>query len=134
MIRLSEAHAKIRLSDAVSVQDVENAYRLFKSLRCSGKNLCLAPSLNTFSLHREALKQSAVDPNTGCVDINILAAGISLTNKKQVEQLTQLITTMLRSKKGINCSAKKVALELRSSEKLVCFGSFKFFFNFCFTI
>ncbi|VDD92586.1 unnamed protein product [Enterobius vermicularis] len=96
LIRLSEAHAKIRLSDAVSVQDVENAY----------------------SLHREALKQSAVDPNTGCVDINILAAGISLTNKKQVEQLTQLITTMLFS----NEMFEEALNDLVSSELLVRTG------------
>ena len=95
LIRLSEAHAKIRLSNIVSLQDVEDAY----------------------NLHREALKQSAVDPNTGRVDINILAAGISLTSRKQVEQLTQIIRGVLKTKKGINCSAKKLAMELRSNEK-----------------
>uniref|UniRef100_A0A158R5C2 DNA replication licensing factor MCM4 n=1 Tax=Syphacia muris TaxID=451379 RepID=A0A158R5C2_9BILA len=106
LIRLSEAHAKIRLSNVVSVQDVENAY----------------------SLHREALKQSAVDPNTGRVDINILAAGMSLTSRKQVEQLTQLIQTVLRTKKGVNCSRfsnelfEEALNDLVSNEALVRTG------------
>lgn len=53
LIRLSEACTKIRLAETVTVDDVAEAHRLYK----------------------EALKQSAVDPITGCVDVNILAAG-----------------------------------------------------------
>ncbi|VDM56887.1 unnamed protein product [Angiostrongylus costaricensis] len=64
LIRLSEAHAKIRLSETVHIDDVENAYNLY----------------------REALKQSAVDPVTGKVDVNILAAGMSATSRKMVQQ------------------------------------------------
>ena len=37
-----------------------------------------------YALYREALKQSAVDPTTGRVDVNILAAGMSATSRKQV--------------------------------------------------
>ena len=43
MIRLAEAHARLRFSHNVEVVDVEEATRL----------------------HREALKQSAIDPSTG---------------------------------------------------------------------
>ena len=43
MIRLSEAHARMRFSDRVELQDVEEANRLI----------------------REALKESATDPVTG---------------------------------------------------------------------
>jgi len=50
LIRLSEAHAKVRLSDVVDKLDVEEAMRLY----------------------REALKQSIMDPKTGAIDISIL--------------------------------------------------------------
>ena len=43
LIRLAEAHARLRFSHTVDVVDVEEATRL----------------------HREALKQSAIDPSTG---------------------------------------------------------------------
>lgn len=53
LIRLAEAHAKVRFSNKVEAVDVEEAKRL----------------------HREALKQSATDPRTGIVDISILTTG-----------------------------------------------------------
>lgn len=53
LIRLAEAHAKVRFSEKVETIDVEEAKRL----------------------HREALKQSATDPRTGLVDITILTTG-----------------------------------------------------------
>lgn len=53
LIRLAEAHAKVRFSEKVENIDVEEARRL----------------------HREALKQSATDPRTGFVDISILTTG-----------------------------------------------------------
>uniref|UniRef100_A0A183V2D3 DNA replication licensing factor MCM4 n=1 Tax=Toxocara canis TaxID=6265 RepID=A0A183V2D3_TOXCA len=94
LIRLSEAHAKMRLSNTVSVQDVENAY----------------------SLHCEALKQSAVDPSTGRVDINILAAGMSATSRKLVEQLAEAIRSELSLKKGISIPIKKLIMQLRQGD------------------
>ncbi len=54
LIRLAEAHAKVRFSEKVETIDVEEAKRL----------------------HREALKQSATDPRTGFVDISILTTGM----------------------------------------------------------
>lgn len=53
LIRLAEAHSKVRFSEKVETIDVEEAKRL----------------------HREALKQSATDPRTGFVDISILTTG-----------------------------------------------------------
>lgn len=55
LIRLAEAHAKVRFSSKVESIDVEEAKRL----------------------HREALKQSATDPRTGFVDISILTTGMT---------------------------------------------------------
>ncbi|CEF69260.1 DNA replication licensing factor MCM4 [Strongyloides ratti] len=66
LIRLSEAHAKMRLSSLVTVDDVQSAY----------------------SLYREALKQSAVDPATGKIDVAILTTGKS-THQIEEEQQQQ---------------------------------------------
>ncbi|CAI4229912.1 unnamed protein product [Auanema sp. JU1783] len=95
LIRLSEASAKIRLSEVVTVDDVEFSY----------------------NLHREALKQSAVDPVTGKVDVNILAAGMSATSRKMVQQVAEAITTHLDSSKGANMSAKNVFYALKTIDK-----------------
>uniref|UniRef100_A0A6I8QE43 DNA replication licensing factor MCM4 n=1 Tax=Xenopus tropicalis TaxID=8364 RepID=A0A6I8QE43_XENTR len=76
LIRLSEAHAKVRFSSKVETIDVEEAKRL----------------------HREALKQSATDPRTGIVDISILTTGMSATARKRKEELAQVLKKLIQSK------------------------------------
>uniref|UniRef100_A0A915IQT9 MCM domain-containing protein n=1 Tax=Romanomermis culicivorax TaxID=13658 RepID=A0A915IQT9_ROMCU len=99
LIRLSEAHAKIRLSPIVEIVDVEEAYRL----------------------HREALKQSATDPLTGKVDVNILAAGMSTTTRKHVAELADAIKRLLASKPfGAWHGVKKLLSDVReNSDKMI---------------
>ena len=53
MIRLSESIAKMRLSDTVEKRDVEEAVRLIK----------------------QALQQSATDPTTGEINMDIITTG-----------------------------------------------------------
>merc|ERR550539_1336488 len=65
LIRLAEAHAKMRLSDKVEVSDVEEANRL----------------------HREALKQSATDPMSGKIDVTILTTGQSEATRKRRDEV-----------------------------------------------
>lgn len=60
MIRLAEAHARMRLQDEVQVVDVEEASRLI----------------------REAVKESATDPRTGLIDWDILATGIGSHSRR----------------------------------------------------
>ncbi|XP_033916031.1 DNA replication licensing factor MCM4 [Melopsittacus undulatus] len=76
LIRLAEAHAKVRFSEKVETVDVEEAKRL----------------------HREALKQSATDPRTGIVDISILTTGMSATARKRREELAQALRKLIQSK------------------------------------
>uniref|UniRef100_A0A4W3HCA8 DNA replication licensing factor MCM4 n=1 Tax=Callorhinchus milii TaxID=7868 RepID=A0A4W3HCA8_CALMI len=76
LIRLAEAHAKVRFSEKVENIDVEEAKRL----------------------HREALKQSATDPRTGIVDISILTTGMSATARKRKEELAQSLKKLIQSK------------------------------------
>ncbi|KAH9420548.1 DNA replication licensing factor, mcm4 component [Dermatophagoides pteronyssinus] len=60
LIRLAEAHAKMRFKNTVDMEDVEEARRL----------------------QREAIKQSAIDPTSGRIDISILTTGTSSHNRK----------------------------------------------------
>lgn len=65
LIRLSEASAKVRLSDVVERQDVERAIRLVKT----------------------SLQDLVTDPETGKIDIDIITVGQThtmLTNLKKV--------------------------------------------------
>ncbi|XP_034651983.1 DNA replication licensing factor MCM4 [Drosophila subobscura] len=76
LIRLSEAHAKVRLSNEVELLDVEEAWRL----------------------HREALKQSATDPLSGKIDVGILTTGLSTAARKKRADLVAAIKENLKKK------------------------------------
>ncbi|TID22184.1 minichromosome maintenance protein 4 (cell division control protein 54) [Venturia nashicola] len=65
MIRLAEAHAKMRLSQTVEASDVEEAVRLIKS----------------------ALKQAATDSRTGLIDMGLLTEGVSAGERRRKEDL-----------------------------------------------
>lgn len=76
LIRLSEAHARMRFCDKVELADVEEAKRLYK----------------------EALKQAAVDPSTGKIDITILTTGISGAARKRKAEITQSLKKLIKEK------------------------------------
>ncbi|KAL4794697.1 vacuolar transporter chaperone 4 [Aspergillus venezuelensis] len=65
MIRLSEAHARMRLSDEVTADDVEEAVRLIRS----------------------AIKQAATDSRTGLIDMSLLTEGTSASERRNKEAL-----------------------------------------------
>ncbi|KRZ73116.1 DNA replication licensing factor MCM4 [Trichinella papuae] len=96
LIRLGEARAKIRLSPVVERKDVEEAYKL--TLHVKLVCACEFFFLLFFRLYKEALKQSATDPTTGKVDINILALGTSAGARKQMDQLRIIVKAKLTSK------------------------------------
>lgn len=78
LIRLSEAHAKMRLSNSVEELDVAEATRL----------------------HKEALKQAATDPKTGQIDMEILMTGLSASDRAKRVQLAKWITEFLQKGGG----------------------------------
>ncbi|KAJ3170456.1 hypothetical protein HK101_011360 [Irineochytrium annulatum] len=73
MIRLAEAHARMRLSDTVDVADVDEAYRLIKA----------------------AILKTATDPTTGRIDIDKLTTGVSAHDRKAREARRVAIRKML---------------------------------------
>ncbi|KAI7247560.1 DNA replication licensing factor mcm4, partial [Hortaea werneckii] len=79
MIRLSEAHAKMRLSPDVTEADVHEAVRLIQS----------------------ALKQAATDSRTGLIDMGLLTEGTTASERKRKEDLKTgvlgVLDEMLRS-------------------------------------
>ncbi|RMY56763.1 hypothetical protein D0865_03474 [Hortaea werneckii] len=79
MIRLSEAHAKMRLSHEVTEDDVHEAVRLIQS----------------------ALKQAATDSRTGLIDMGLLTEGTTASERKRKEDLKTgvlgVLDEMLRS-------------------------------------
>ncbi|KAK7951313.1 DNA replication licensing factor mcm4 [Apiospora aurea] len=72
MIRLSEAHAKMRLSTTVTKADVEEAYRLIQT----------------------ALKTAATDAQ-GRIDMSMLTEGTTSADRKRKEELKVAITALL---------------------------------------
>lgn len=73
MIRLAEAHAKMRLADVVTAEDVLEAVRLIKS----------------------ALKQAATDARTGLIDMGLLTEGTSASERRRKADLKNAITGLL---------------------------------------
>lgn len=74
LIRLAEAHAKMRFSNLVELVDVEEAYRL----------------------HREAVKQSATDPQTGRIDLGMITTGQSSASRKRKQELATALKVGIR--------------------------------------
>ncbi|KAK0527182.1 MCM DNA helicase complex subunit [Tilletia horrida] len=75
MIRLSEAHARMRFSETVEVEDVEEAARLI----------------------REATKSSATDPVTGMIDLDLINTGRTLQQRRQAGDLRREFLALLKS-------------------------------------
>ncbi|TKA83678.1 hypothetical protein B0A55_00294 [Friedmanniomyces simplex] len=73
MIRLAEAHAKMRLSPVVTEADVDEAVRLIQS----------------------ALKQAATDARTGLIDMGLLTEGTSASERKRKEDLKKGVLSCL---------------------------------------
>ncbi|KAG0141342.1 hypothetical protein CROQUDRAFT_663969 [Cronartium quercuum f. sp. fusiforme G11] len=96
MIRLSEAHARMRFSETVDLQDVEEASRLI----------------------REALKESATDPITGLIDLDLLQTGQGQHQRRLQEDLKREVANLLTSAKfhgGVRWAELYEAIENQSS-------------------
>ncbi|KAJ5132032.1 hypothetical protein N7448_006190, partial [Penicillium atrosanguineum] len=83
MIRLSEAHARMRLSSQVTTADVEEAVRLIRS----------------------AIKQAATDSRTGLIDMGLLTEGTSASERRMREDLKRAVLARLDERGGVSGTA-----------------------------
>ncbi|XP_055919895.1 DNA replication licensing factor MCM4 [Eupeodes corollae] len=98
LIRLSEAHAKVRLGSEVTVVDVEEAWRL----------------------HREALKQSATDPLSGKIDVGILTTGLSTAARRKRAELVASIKDNLKKRVKVpTIPYQKLFNEIREASQIL---------------
>ncbi|KAL5969429.1 DNA replication licensing factor MCM4 [Taenia solium] len=105
LIRLAEAHARMRLSHFVTADDCREARRL----------------------QREAIKQAAIDPVTGTIDISILTTGMSSSMRKRREEMATAIWAILeQSPRVITFAYSRVLEQLRAtSERMVSTEAFE---------
>lgn len=78
MIRLSEAHARMRFSFTVDLGDVQEAYRLM----------------------RDAIRTSALDPTTGKIDMGMLNTGTGVGQRKMREDMRVAVLSLLEGLGG----------------------------------
>ncbi|CAG8743817.1 13019_t:CDS:2, partial [Acaulospora morrowiae] len=72
MIRLSEAHARMRLSNKVNIDDVREAERLLK----------------------EAIQLAAFNPETGEIDMDLLTTGFSSRERRMLDDMRRELRNM----------------------------------------
>lgn len=71
-------------------------------------------------LHREALKQSAIDPLSGKIDITILTTGISSSARRKKKELCDVLQKLIESKDKVHIlNQQKLLAEMRQSSDLV---------------
>lgn len=90
MIRLSEAHAKMRLSSEVELVDVQEAVRLIRS----------------------AIKDYATDPKTGKIDMSLVQTGKSVIERKLQEDLAKEILNLLGDHSSDSMSLNELAKQI----------------------
>ncbi|ELA47530.1 hypothetical protein VCUG_00961 [Vavraia culicis subsp. floridensis] len=95
IIRLSEAHARVRLSEVVEKEDVAEAVRLI----------------------RESMLMYAIDPLTGKLDIDLVMAGRSAGQRKAMEELKKRIQGIVKKKK--RCTMAELIVETGEGERAV---------------
>lgn len=95
IIRLSEAHARVRLSEVVEKEDVTEAVRLI----------------------RESMLMYAIDPLTGKLDIDLVMAGRSAGQRKAMEELKKQIQSIVKKKK--RCTMAELIVEAGEGERAV---------------
>ncbi|KAK4535428.1 hypothetical protein CDCA_CDCA05G1453 [Cyanidium caldarium] len=102
LVRLSEAHAKARLSETVELADVDEALRLM----------------------RVATQQAATDPVTGTIDMDLLATGRSAASRARITELARSVWELLQARDGLGPFRKHALLhELRQQAAAAAAGS-----------
>ena len=88
--------------------------------RLESKFYLIFGCVTTYRLHREALKQSATDPKTGLIDINILTTGLSVSDRKRRLEIAKSLKELLLSKgKTPTVKYQQTYEELKEASDLV---------------
>jgi len=72
----------------------------------------------------EALKQAAVDPSTGKIDISILTTGISGAARKRKAEIAQALLKMMKEKKQPTYNSTNLFDELKAQSDIVSHSTF----------
>jgi DNA replication licensing factor MCM4 len=91
LVRLSEALARMRLSETVERADVVEATRLM----------------------RVALQQAAIDPVTGTLDMDLITTGRSATSRARMADLTRAVRGMLEEQEVGSMSFDDIMQRMR---------------------
>lgn len=91
LVRLSEAHARMRFSRVVEAIDVKEAIRIIK----------------------ESLLLYAVDPRTGKIDIDLVISGKSALETKTIDSIKESIIKMIKRKSKFSDLFEKIGCEER---------------------
>ena len=70
-------------------------------------------------LQREALKQAAIDPSTGKIDVSILATGISGAARKRRAEIAQSLKKILQELKAPTIKKNKLHEQYRETQDSV---------------
>jgi len=96
LIRLAEAHARMRLSATVDPSDVDEANRLMQA----------------------AMQTSAMDPKTGCIDMDSITTGRSASARSMMNQLAAELKQALLSRSGQNLGLNDLLKETQENSGL----------------
>ena len=93
LVRLAEASARVRLSNRVTMDD----------------------AVRTTDITMECLKNVGIDPSTGMLDADIIASGISKSQRDKIEIVRDIIRTISERSEGNKASRKEVYAEAEKS-------------------
>lgn len=123
LIRLSEAHAKVRLSDTVRIfQGFIVSFSILnirKLLIILYFQVQLVDVEEAKRLHREALKQSAVDPSTGKIDVGIISTGMSNAGRQRKMEIASALKKLLDAKNAQTHNYNKILQDFKDGSQFV---------------
>ncbi|KAI9485619.1 MAG: MCM2/3/5 family-domain-containing protein [Benjaminiella poitrasii] len=96
MIRMSEAHARMRMSETVDIQDVEEASRLL----------------------REAIKDYAIDPKTGRIDMDLILSGTASHERNLQNSMKEALLSKLASYTSARVDYSRLFREFNEQSQL----------------
>ena len=92
LIRLSEGLARMRLSDTVEVDDVQEAIRLMNV----------------------ATQTAATDPRTGAIDMDMIATGRTAVEAENLDDLIEAVKEAFTAPRGRKISVQNLTRQLQS--------------------